>query len=130
MPHFQDWAKCPTTSICPVRSTCMWCGSEILFGASATRLEAELRLCSACPKTAGERKAIAEAVVIGMWSASGEPELPGESWLMAPPYTWGSEAYHAWKRGWWAGHFAAREDGVEARFALDVNNGTLQPSGG
>jgi hypothetical protein len=113
-------------SLCPVVARCPWCGTELLLGPATTRLDAELRLCSVCPIRPEVRAALLAGVEVGLRAGAGD-----ESALFCPPYPFGSDAWSAWKRGWWAGFWAVEDDENwrAARFRLDVSTGTLRPTG-
>jgi hypothetical protein len=114
-------------SICPVTTACAWCGAEILFGPATTYIEAELRACSRCPPGVADRAALLEGVAVGIRAAAGDDDAA----LLCPPHPFGSDAWHLWKRGWWAGFFAADDDPGRraARMGLSVGTGEWRPSG-
>jgi hypothetical protein len=116
--------------IAPVRSSCQFCGAELLFGSCASRLEVELRLCSACPGGEEVQRALVRGVEAGLLSGSEAGAEPFALYMWSP-YEAFSDAYRVWKRGWWAGHFAAdhSESARRARFAMDVQSGILAPVG-
>lgn len=117
----------------PVLTQCSYCGTEIGYGPDATRLDVELRTCSACPPDDARRAAIVKGIAVGAHAGDGHDTTDdGESVLISPPYPFASPCWHAWKQGWWAGYFASDDDPdrSRARFAFDVQTGSLRPPGG
>lgn len=137
-PRGEGLAGTPAFSpaVCPVLTTCCWCGAEIGHGPEATRLHVELRVCSRCPAEESVRAAMLAGVAVGLRSSESVPpeeeEARTREVMCFPPYEFGSAEWNAWKRGWWAGHFAGDEDerALVARFQLDVSTGVLRPSAG
>ena len=97
---------------------CIGCGTEIIYGASATRLEVELRLCCACP-TEAYRAALLEGLDLGTRAGLGEDVA--SAWGPSP-FDINSPEYRWRKRGWWAGLWSQEpeERHRRARLALDV----------
>lgn len=116
----------------PVKTTCFFCGEEVLFGSRASRLDVVLRLCSRCPVDLEKREALRHGYAVGA-RAMTEPEAPFvEVSHFASPYMARNWALHAvWKRGWWSALWTLDENprAVASRLRLDVGLGIYRPSG-
>ncbi len=120
-----------STAVCPVLTTCCWCGAEMCYGAETTRLQMELRVCSRCPPDGSLRQAMVEGIERGAADLAA-CERDEEHPTYCPPYPIGSTERSAWSRGW-SGAFGAGDSDPErfqALFQQAVSMGWLRPCGG